>query len=71
MNIEQLKEDRPKTVKVVDAAEMMGITPVTLREALTQGLFPFGVAIQMKQVEGYINTNRFIAYMEAQDLIRV
>jgi len=70
MDIDQLKREMPKTVKVVDAAEMMGLSPTTLREALTQGLFSFGVAIQMKQVEGYINTNRFIAYMEAQDLIR-
>ena len=68
MNIEQLKVDKPKTVKVTDAAEIMGIHPTTLREALSQGLFPFGVAIQMKQVEGYINTTRFIAYMEAYDL---
>ena len=68
MNIEQLKREMPKTVKVTDAAEIMGIHPTTLREGLKQSLFPFGVAIKMTQTESYINTRRFIAYMEAEDL---
>lgn len=51
MDIELLEREMPKKVKVVDAAEMMGLSPTKLREALKQGLFPLGVAIILKQTE--------------------
>jgi hypothetical protein len=47
----------------------MGVSQQFLRFALRDGRFPFGVGQMMdKQYEYYINTKRFIAYMEARDL---
>jgi len=70
MDIETLKKEMPKTVSVIDAAEILGTTQMIVRQGLKQGLFPFGIAVQLNQLESYINTRRFIAYIEAQDLVR-
>jgi hypothetical protein len=68
MTLEELKKNRPRTTSVPDAAEIMGVSPNFLRAALIQDKFPFGVAVEMKQNEFYINTARFLLYMEGKDL---
>lgn len=67
MTFQELKEKRPLTVKVADAAKIMGVSIPFLRAALMQGKFPFGVGVEMGQNEFYINTERFIMYMEGAD----
>ena len=56
------------SMSVPEAAAIMGVTPQFLRAALIQERFPFGVAVQMKQNEFYINKKRFMLYMEGADL---
>ncbi len=65
MTLEQLEQERPLTVKIADAAAIMGVTPQFLRAALMQERFSFGVGVKMEQNEFYINTTRFIKYMKA------
>ena len=68
MTLNDLKKNQPLTVKVADAAKIMGISIPFLRAALLQGKFPFGVGVEMGQNEFYINTERFLLYMEGADL---
>jgi len=56
------------SISVPEAAAIMRVTPQFLRAALIQERFPFGVAVQMKQNEFYINKKRFFLYMEGEDL---
>lgn len=65
---EDIKSSNPLTISVPDAASIMGVTPQFLRAALLQNKFPFGVGVMMKQNEFYINTKRFLLYMEGADL---
>ena len=58
----------PPSITVKQAAEIMGVTAQFLRMALLQDKFPFGVGIKMEQNEFYINTKRFLLYMEGSDL---
>lgn len=67
MTFEELKYERPSTI-TVQTASIMGVSPQFLRYALLQGRFPFGVGVQITQNEFYINTVRFILYMEGADL---
>jgi len=67
--LEQLKKEMPPSITIQVAAPIMGVSQQFLRFALRDGRFPFGVGQMMdKQYEYYINTKRFIAYMEARDL---
>lgn len=66
--LKQVKESNSLTLSVPEAASIMGVTPQFLRAALLQGKFPFGVAVEMKQNEFYINSERFVLYMEGADL---
>jgi len=68
MTLAELIEKRPLTVKVADAAKIMGISIPFLRAALMQGKFPFGIGVEMGQNEFYINTERFILYMTGADI---
>jgi len=68
MTLQEIKEKYPITIPVPVAAEVMGVTPQFLRLALLEGKFPFGVGVKMKQNEFYINTRRFLLYMEGTDL---
>ena len=69
MTLEQLKKEMPVTVTIQEAAPIMGVSQQFLRFALRDSRFPFGVGQMMeKQFEYYINTKRFIAYMEALDM---
>jgi hypothetical protein len=47
----------------------MEVSPQFLRAALMQDRFPFGTGVKMSQNEFYINTARFVLYMEGSDLI--
>lgn len=68
MTIQKIKQKPPLTLSVPDAAEIMGVSPKFLRAALLQNKFPFGVSVGMAQNEFYINTQRFLLYMEGSDL---
>ena len=68
MTIEQIEQSRPDTLKVQDAAAVMGVTPRFLQLALQQDKFPFGVAVRMNRWTYYINTVRFIKYMKGEDM---
>lgn len=68
MTIQEIKKNQPLTLSVPDAAELMGVSPKFLRAALLQNKFPFGVSVGMAQNEFYINTQRFLLYMEGSDL---
>ena len=54
---------------VSDAARLLGINAQTLRLALQQGLFDFGVAIltSEKRYTYYINEVRLKAYLEGRN----
>ncbi|MDD4200665.1 MAG: hypothetical protein PHS19_04670 [Eubacteriales bacterium] len=67
-NLQRIKNNNSLTVSVPEAAEIMGVTPQLLRAALLQDKFPFGVGVKMVQNEFYINTFRFVLYMEGADL---
>lgn len=66
MTLEELKELKPPTINVPVAAKIMNVSPQFLRLALIQGKFPFGIGIEMGQNEFYINTVRFIKYMQGE-----
>lgn len=68
MTLEQLKQERPPKVTVQDAAEIMGVTPRFLQMGLQYERFPFGTAVKFKRWSYYINTERFIQYMEGEDM---
>jgi phage antirepressor YoqD-like protein len=64
MDISDMKQKYPLTIPINEAAKVMGISAQFLRAALLQDKFPFGVGVKMGQNEFYINTTRFIRYME-------
>lgn len=66
MTMHEIKQTQPLTLSVPDAAETMGVSPKFLRAALLQNKFPFGVSVKMSQNEFYINTERFLLYMEGK-----
>lgn len=66
MTLTQLEKQCTQTITIQDAAEIMRVTPQFLRMALMQDKFPFGVGVKMGQNEFYINTERFIRYMNGQ-----
>ncbi len=69
MTLQELKEKEPINITIQEAASIMGIAPQFLRAALIQERFPFGIAVKMTQNEFYINTRRFILYMEGADFL--
>lgn len=71
MTLERLKQEMPPKVKVADAAEIMGVTPRFLQMGLQYERFPFGTAVKFKRWSYYINTERFIQYMEGEDMKEV
>ena len=54
---------------VSEAAKKLGMNTQTLRLALQQNLFPFGVAIHTSEnrYTYYINENRLNVYLEGKD----
>ena len=66
MTLSDLEKDKPPTITVLQAAEIMSVTPQFLRLAIMEGRFPFGVGVKMEQNVFYINTVRFIKYMKAE-----
>lgn len=66
MTLSDLESDKPATITVQQAAEIMSVTPQFLRLAIMEGRFPFGVGVKMEQNAFYINTVRFIKYMRGE-----
>lgn len=66
MTLEQLIKENPPTTTIQQASSIMNVTPLFLRHALLQGKFSFGVGVEMKHNEFYINTARFIKYMKGE-----
>ena len=58
---------------VSEAAKLLGMNTQTLRLALQQGLFPFGVAIKTSEnrYTYYINETRLQCYLEGRDHAQV
>lgn len=67
MTLEELENEMPVTIKVNEAASIMGVSGQFLRHALMQGKLPFGIGVKMNQNEFYINTLRFIKYMKGEN----
>ncbi len=63
-----LNDVRPRNISVPVAAEIMGLSLPFLRYALLDRRFPFGVGVKMARNGFYVNTMRFIKYMEARDM---
>lgn len=53
---------------IEEASKLIDMPEQTLRAALQQGLFPFGVAIKLENYTYYIFKERLHAYLEARDL---
>ena len=72
MTLEQLKKEKPPKISVEVAAKIMGVTPRFLHLGLQNNRFPFGTAVKFdKRWSYYINTERFIQYMEGKDMRNV
>ncbi|MFA5307643.1 MAG: hypothetical protein WC365_09400 [Candidatus Babeliales bacterium] len=69
MTLQEIERDKPATISIQTAATIMEVSPQFLRAALMQDRFPFGTGVKMSQNEFYINTTRFVLYMEGSDLI--
>lgn len=67
MMVAQKLKDKAN-ITVQEAAAIMGVSPQFLRAALLQDKFPFGIGVKMIQNEFYINTKRFILYMDGIDM---
>lgn len=52
-----------KNLRIVEAAELMGVNPQFLRLGLQQGRFPFGTAVKMRRWAYYINAIKFYEYL--------
>jgi len=63
MTLAELEKKRPMTITVQEAADIMDVNPRFLQLALQQGKFPFGVGVEMGRWAYYINTERFLCYM--------
>lgn len=68
MTLKELEQKRPFTITVQEAAEIMNVTPRFLQMALQQERFPFGTGVEMERWAFYINTERFLLYMNGTDL---
>lgn len=68
MTLSELEHKRPYTITVQEAAEIMCVTPRFLQMALQQGRFPFGAGVEMERWSYYINTERFLLYMNGSDI---
>lgn len=57
-------------ISVVEAARLMGVTPMFLRIGLREGKFPFGTAVRMPggRWSYYINATRFERYLAGMDM---
>lgn len=69
MTLQELLQRRPPKITVEQASEIMGVTPQFIRMGLRHERLPFGVGIKMdKRWSYYINTERFLAYVQARDM---
>ena len=70
MLLKDIEANRPLKLTIIDAAEAMDVNPRFLQLALQQNKFPFGAAVEGDRWVYYINTERFIQYMKALDMMR-
>lgn len=56
------------SLKINEAASIMGINPQSLRLGLQRGQFNFGKAIMKKRWVYWISKERFLLYMKGTDL---
>lgn len=64
LTLEELREARPTKITVSTAASIMKISPNKLRKEMQNDKYPFGAAVKFKRWVYYINTNRFLLYMD-------
>ena len=67
LTIEDIIKKYPIRIPVREAGEILGISPRFLQAGLKQKCFDFGTAVKLKEWAYYINTKRFINYIEARD----
>ena len=67
MTLGQLECEKDRKITIQEAAAIMKITPRFLQMALQQNRFDFGTAVKFSRWSYYINTERFIQYMRAQN----
>lgn len=71
MILRELKNQKPPKVTIQQAAKIMGVTPRFLQVGLQYERFPFGAAVKMdKRWSYYINTERFLQYMNGEDMMK-
>lgn len=76
MTLAELKQKRPVTITVQQAAKILGVTPRYIQAVLQQDttaerpLYPFGTAVKFTRWSYRIYTDRLIAWLEAQDISR-
>lgn len=59
--------EHQERIRVTEAAEIMGVSPMFLRMGLRQNRFPFGTAVFMnKRWTYYINGKKFRQYMQME-----
>lgn len=69
MTLQDLMKQNPSKVTILQASKIMGVTPLFLQMGLRDDKFPFGTAVKMKKEWSYyINTARFIQYMQGEDM---
>lgn len=69
LTLQALIRSRPVKITVKEAAKIMGVTPRYIQYGLQQERLPFGTAVKMEgRWSYYINTERFIKYMNAGDM---
>ena len=64
MTLEDVRKNKPTKLTIRQASKIMGVTPLFLQLALRQNKFDFGVAVEGDRWIYYINTERFLNYME-------
>ena len=65
--LREIQKKMPEKITVQVAAEIMGVTPRFLQMALQQNKFPFGIGVKIGKWSYYINTKRFIIYMNSAE----
>lgn len=65
MTLQDIEKNKPPKLTILEAAEIMDVTPRFLQLALQQNRFPFGIGVEGDRWVYYINTERFIKWMKA------
>jgi hypothetical protein len=69
LTLQDISQQRPPKLTVQQASKIMGVTPRFLQVSLQHERFPFGTGVKVnKRWSYYINTERFLSYMQAKDM---